>query len=92
MLVGEVWICSGQSNMQWGVGGSRDADLELATAKYPNMRLITVPNLRHTGAAEGLSGCMASLPAGDGRRLFGGGLLLRAAVAPDVRRTRGAHQ
>ena len=44
MLVGEVWICSGQSNMQMGVGGSRDADLELATAKYPNLRLITVPN------------------------------------------------
>jgi sialate O-acetylesterase len=44
VLMGEVWICSGQSNMQWGVGGSRDGDLELATAKYPNIRLITVPN------------------------------------------------
>jgi sialate O-acetylesterase len=44
VMVGEVWICSGQSNMQWGVGGSRDADLEIATAKYPNIRLITVPN------------------------------------------------
>ena len=45
VLVGEVWLCSGQSNMQWGVGGARDADLELATAKYPRIRLITVPNL-----------------------------------------------
>jgi sialate O-acetylesterase len=44
VLVGEVWICSGQSNMQWAVRGSRDADLELATAKYPNIRLISVPN------------------------------------------------
>ena len=44
VLVGEVWICSGQSNMQWSVAGSRDADLELATAKYPNIRLISVPN------------------------------------------------
>lgn len=44
VLVGEVWICSGQSNMQWGVGGSKDADLEIRTARYPNIRLITVPN------------------------------------------------
>ncbi len=45
VLVGEVWICSGQSNMQWSVAGSRDSDLEMATARYPSLRLITVPNL-----------------------------------------------
>lgn len=45
VLVGEVWICSGQSNMQWGVAGSKNADLELLAARYPNIRLITVPNL-----------------------------------------------
>ncbi len=45
VLVGEVWICSGQSNMQMTVSGSWDADLETATAKYPNIRLITVPNV-----------------------------------------------
>jgi sialate O-acetylesterase len=44
VLVGEVWICSGQSNMQWSVGSARDADLEIATAKYPSIRFITVPN------------------------------------------------
>ena len=35
VLVGEVWICSGQSNMQMSVAGAKDADLEIATAKYP---------------------------------------------------------
>jgi sialate O-acetylesterase len=44
VLVGEVWICSGQSNMQWSVAASNDSDLEIATAKYPLVRLITVPN------------------------------------------------
>ena len=44
VLVGEVWICSGQSNMQWSLAASKDADLELATATYPSIRLITVPN------------------------------------------------
>ncbi len=45
VLVGEVWICSGQSNMQWSVNASWDADLEIATAKYPNIRLISVPQV-----------------------------------------------
>ncbi len=45
VLVGEVWICSGQSNMQWPVGATKDADLEIKAAKYPNIRLITVPNV-----------------------------------------------
>ncbi len=44
VLVGEVWICSGQSNMQWGVASSNHADLEIAAANYPNIRLISVPN------------------------------------------------
>jgi sialate O-acetylesterase len=45
VLVGEVWICSGQSNMQWPVAASKDADLEIPTAKYPSIRLIAVPNV-----------------------------------------------
>src|SRR5579862_8292490 len=35
VLVGEVWICSGQSNMQWSVNNSTDPDLERLSAKYP---------------------------------------------------------
>ena len=42
ILVGEVWICSGQSNMQWAVSQSWNADLESKAANYPNIRLITV--------------------------------------------------
>jgi sialate O-acetylesterase len=45
ILVGEVWICSGQSNMQWDVVVANDADLELLTATDPLLRLITVPLL-----------------------------------------------
>ncbi|MFT5470974.1 MAG: sialate O-acetylesterase [Verrucomicrobiales bacterium] len=43
VVLGEVWLCSGQSNMQWAVAQSNDADLEVMTAKYPEIRLITVP-------------------------------------------------
>ncbi|WP_182865896.1 sialate O-acetylesterase [Rhodopirellula sp. JC639] len=45
VLIGEVWVCSGQSNMQWAVEQSNDADLEALAAKFPNLRLITVPRV-----------------------------------------------
>jgi sialate O-acetylesterase len=45
VLVGEVWICSGQSNMQWSVAQSDDSDLESLTARYPAIRLISVPQV-----------------------------------------------
>ncbi|MCH8921688.1 MAG: chitobiase/beta-hexosaminidase C-terminal domain-containing protein, partial [Planctomycetes bacterium] len=45
ILVGEVWIGSGQSNMQMNVAGSANAAAEIAAAKYPKMRLFLVPNV-----------------------------------------------
>lgn len=45
VLVGEVWICSGQSNMAWNVNQANDADLEKQTANYPKIRLISVPQV-----------------------------------------------
>jgi sialate O-acetylesterase len=45
ILVGEVWICSGQSNMQWSVQASFDPDLEAMTAHFPLIRLISVPQV-----------------------------------------------
>jgi sialate O-acetylesterase len=44
VVVGEVWICSGQSNMEWPVGLSNDAKQEINAARYPLIRLLTVPN------------------------------------------------
>ncbi|MHC4602288.1 MAG: sialate O-acetylesterase [Planctomycetota bacterium] len=42
ILVGEVWVCSGQSNMQWSVKGSADAEQEIAAADYPSICLFAV--------------------------------------------------
>ncbi|MGZ0707716.1 sialate O-acetylesterase [Coraliomargarita sp. W4R53] len=42
VLVGEVWFCSGQSNMEWPTRDTNHADVELATANNPHIRLITV--------------------------------------------------
>ena len=45
VLVGEVWVCSGQSNMQWSVNNSNDPDIEKLTAKYPKIRMINFPQV-----------------------------------------------
>lgn len=45
ILIGEVWLCSGQSNMAWSAttgSGIDDAEKEVANADYPNIRLFTV--------------------------------------------------
>ena len=42
ILVGEVWVCSGQSNMQMSVKSSANAEQEISAADYPNIRLFTV--------------------------------------------------
>ncbi len=43
VLVGEVWVCSGQSNMEWTVNGSLNANEERVAANYPLIRHIKVP-------------------------------------------------
>jgi sialate O-acetylesterase len=43
ILVGEVWLCSGQSNMDWGMNQIRDPQKELAQANQPTMRLFQAP-------------------------------------------------
>ncbi len=42
VLVGEVWVCSGQSNMEWSVNQVNNADQEVAAANHPRIRLFTV--------------------------------------------------
>jgi sialate O-acetylesterase len=42
VLIGDVWICSGQSNMEMGLAQVNDAQQEIAAANYPKIRLFTV--------------------------------------------------
>lgn len=43
ILIGDVWVCSGQSNMQFEVGELKDPEKEIAAANYPSIRLFNVP-------------------------------------------------
>lgn len=42
VLVGDVWVCSGQSNMELGVGAVMPRE-EIAKSAHPGIRLFTVP-------------------------------------------------
>jgi len=45
IMIGEVWLCSGQSNMEMplaGWGKIKDYEKEIANAKYPNIRILQV--------------------------------------------------
>jgi len=41
VYMGEVWLCSGQSNMAMKVNGVKDAETEIATANHPAIRMFT---------------------------------------------------
>ena len=43
VLVGEVWVCSGQSNMEWPLASSENGAAESRAANDPNLRMFTVP-------------------------------------------------
>ncbi|MDR1009577.1 MAG: hypothetical protein LBM04_00320 [Opitutaceae bacterium] len=42
VLVGEVWLCSGQSNMEWTVQKTNDSAAEIRRASHPLIRLLHV--------------------------------------------------
>jgi sialate O-acetylesterase len=46
VVVGEVWVCSGQSNMEWPLSASFEPAADIAASANPNLRLFTVTKRR----------------------------------------------
>lgn len=60
VLVGEVWVCSGQSNMEWSVNNSARPEQEKAdAANYPKVRMFTVKKAVAGKPARTLEGSWA---------------------------------
>jgi sialate O-acetylesterase len=56
ILVGDVWVCSGQSNMEFQLKNSSGADNEIITANYPQIRQFEVPRVVASQPKDDLSG------------------------------------
>ena len=52
VLVGEVWIASGQSNMEFGLRSSHESQPDMDAANLPLIRLFTVPRAKLTAPAD----------------------------------------
>jgi sialate O-acetylesterase len=56
VYIGEVWLASGQSNMEWPVSLSADAQKNTAQSRNPLIRLFTVPKATHDQPQKDLKG------------------------------------
>jgi sialate O-acetylesterase len=57
VLIGEVWLCSGQSNMEWSArSGIINAEEEIKNADYPQIRLFSVYHSTSKFPQEHLTG------------------------------------
>jgi sialate O-acetylesterase len=56
VMVGEVWIASGQSNMEWPMRLSHDPENEIAKTANSDIRLYTVPKLKAESPTNNVSG------------------------------------
>ncbi len=59
VMVGEVWVCSGQSNMQMQLKDVKDAPQVLAAADQPEIRLYVQPDTSSTTPMENARGAWA---------------------------------
>lgn len=56
VLIGEVWVCSGQSNMEWTVRNTNHAEQEIQQATYPEIRQFLVQKSVSSRPAEDVKG------------------------------------
>jgi sialate O-acetylesterase len=55
VLVGEVWLASGQSNMEWSLNKSFGSNQDIASSANANIRLFTVPKLKLDGPTNNVN-------------------------------------
>ncbi len=68
LLVGDVWLCGGQSNMQFGLRGAKNGAEQVKLANYPEIRFFSVtphPAYHHTDTVDGSWKVLSPETAGD---------------------------
>lgn len=56
VVVGEVWVASGQSNMQWALRQATNGDAAAAASANPNYRLFYVPRVKSPTPLDDIKG------------------------------------
>lgn len=56
VVVGEVWICGGQSNMVWPLGQSLDARTDVPQANHPNLRIFDIKSKKSFYKLDAVAG------------------------------------
>lgn len=52
ILIGDVWLCSGQSNMEWPIAASANPEQEIANANHPQIRHLKIEHTPMASAQE----------------------------------------
>ena len=55
VLVGDVWLLGGQSNMEFPISRVENGSLEIVSANFPNIRILTIPTAEGPKAARGFA-------------------------------------
>ncbi|MEH0153780.1 sialate O-acetylesterase [Limibacter armeniacum] len=56
ILIGDVWVASGQSNMEWQVQQAMNAETEIKNAHFPSIRLFNVAHDKQLTPQEDIAG------------------------------------
>lgn len=57
VVVGDVWVCSGQSNMEMALRGADTGEADAAGAADPDLRLMTIPTRTALAPATDIGDC-----------------------------------
>ena len=57
LMFGDVWLCSGQSNMAYDVRGATNPEQEIAAADHPDLRLLRITGTLPTTPQRTVAGC-----------------------------------
>ena len=78
ILIGEVWLCSGQSNMEWSAAmGINNAEEEIKNANYPEIRFFSVYHATSKYPQDHLTGEWTACTSESMRKFQCAGLPLR---------------
>ena len=89
VLVGDVWVCSGQSNMEWTINQCGRTDLQAVkdSSVDPNLRLFMVPKVPQETPVDDISAASMENSSGLGAAVLGRRLFLRAGAASQLEDT-----